>query len=150
MFCDVGCRTAASESQISCAIRESDWLGVIRAVKDDTTTTPAGCWEWQRTIRRGYPVVKIGGQNKFVHRLVLEAKYGGKHLGKQPGHHICANTKCVNPSHLQPVTSRENTAEMLARTYLEGRIADLEAALRELAPDHPLLAEIGLAAAAKE
>jgi hypothetical protein len=38
------------------------------------------------------------------------------------------------------VTARENAAEMLARTYYLQRIARLEAALAELAPDHPALA----------
>ena len=36
---------------------------------------------------------------------------------------------------------------MLARTYMTTRIAELEAALSQYEPDHPLLAEIGVVAA---
>lgn len=71
----------------------------------------------------------------------------GKPLGKQPAHHKCATTMCVNPMHLQPVTERDNIAEMLARNYMLNRIAELEAALAVHDPEHPLLREVGLSRA---
>jgi len=76
-----------------------------------------------------------------IHRAVVEASYG-RPLGSQHAHHKCANRRCVNPDHLQPVTHRENAAEMLARQSLLSRIAELEEALRETSPHHPLLAHI--------
>jgi hypothetical protein len=73
-----------------------------------------------------------------IHRAILEAKLGAQ-LGTQYAHHMCANTACVNPDHLQPVTNRENIAEMLARNSYEQRIHELEEAIAELEPHHPVL-----------
>ena len=73
-----------------------------------------------------------------MHRAVLEAKEGAI-LGSQAAHHKCANSHCVNPDHLQPVTHRENAAEMMARKSLTARIRELEVALGEVAPGHELL-----------
>jgi hypothetical protein len=121
-----------------------DYPGFLAALGARSTTTAGGCWVWPRLNRDDYPVVKWRRQTKALHRLALEAKHGGESLGKQAAHHMCANSACVNPDHLQPVTARENTAEMLARTYMETRIADLEAALGLHDPHHPLLGEIGV------
>jgi hypothetical protein len=112
------------------------------AFKADT-----GCWEWLSTSRakkggKSYPTTPWSGEP--VHRLVLEAKHG-KPLGSQHAHHICANTMCVNPDHLQPVTHRENAAEMLARHSYLKRIRDLEHALAQANPNHPLLNHIEVA-----
>lgn len=104
----------------------------LRATKDDQ-----GCWRWPR-IKDGYPLVQVGGKAIPVHRLVLELAHG-KPLGSQAAHHKCANTTCVNPDHLQPVTRRENTAEMMARQAYIARIRELERALAKASPDHPLL-----------
>lgn len=133
------------KSALRLAVEAVDHSAIIEAVRRDTKPSDSGCWVWQRSLTRdGYPVVRLGkGNTTQVHRLVLEAKHGAP-LGKQAAHHACANTHCVNPDHLQPVTARENTAEMLARTYMESRIADLEAALQIHEPDHPLLQEIGV------
>ena len=73
-----------------------------------------------------------------MHRLSLEAEHGAS-LGSQAAHHTCANARCVNPEHLQPVTHRENMAEMLARNSYLDRIAELEEVIRELAPNHEVL-----------
>lgn len=125
------------------AVEDGDNEGVIAAILLDSTVTTTGCWEWQRRLdRSGYPAARLGSRDLYVHRLALEARLG-KPLGKQPAHHMCANAKCVNPDHLQPVSHRENSAEMLARVYLLGRIADLEAALATVAPGHALLSEAG-------
>lgn len=125
------------------SVEDEDPIGVLAAIGAASRPTPSGCWEWQRKSKDGYPVVNLGGRSFLVHRLSLEA-YLGKPLGKQPAHHKCANTMCVNPAHLQAVTARENAAEMLARRYMESRIRDLEAALRLHEPAHPLLAEVGI------
>lgn len=117
-----------------------DVLGAIRA---NCATTPAGCWEWQGKLKDGYPVATIAGRWTPIHRLALETRLG-QSLGKQPAHHICANSACVNPDHLQPVTHAENTAEMLARNYMIARITDLEAALAAIDPKNPLLLEVGV------
>lgn len=126
------------------ALEDGDGPGVIVAVKD--CTTPSGdCWEWTRQFhhRTGYPTVNVGTRTLQVHRVALEARWG-RPLGAQAAHHTCANRKCVNPEHLQPVTQADNMAEMLARTYMVQRIRVLEAALRSVHPSHPALAEISV------
>ena len=116
---------------------------VLAAVRANCNTTPAGCWEWKGKLKGGYPVATIAGVWTPIHRLALETKLG-QSLGKQPAHHMCGNSGCVNPEHLQPVTHAENTAEMLARNYMLTRIADLEAALAAIDPKNPLLNEVGV------
>lgn len=98
-----------------------------------------GCWIWPR-VHNGYPIVRLGkgGQSQPLHRLVVELAQGGP-LGSQHAHHVCATPACVNPDHLQPITHRENVAEMLARQSYLARIRELEAALAEADPCHPLL-----------
>ncbi|WP_082032416.1 HNH endonuclease [Nocardia vulneris] len=112
-------------------------------------TEPKGdCRIWLRTINKGYPQYnyRVGKTyvTLYIHRLVLEAKLG-RPLGSMRAHHICGNSACVNPDHLQSVTDRDNIAEMLQRrTYLD-RIRELEAALVELEPGHPLLSVVRVA-----
>lgn len=141
--------TIEDRMALSRAVSLGAWRRVIDVIQLRSRPTIAGCWEWQGRIggKGDYPQVRVGGREVFVHRLAIEAKHEGRPLGKQAAHHICANTRCVNPDHLQPVTARENTAEMLARTYMTRRIADLEAALSIHDPGHPLLREIGMAEA---
>ncbi len=79
----------------------------------------------------------------YVHRLVLEAKLR-KPLGSMRAHHMCGNSGCVNPDHLQPVTDRDNIAEMHQRHAYLARIRELEAALVRLEPNHPLLYVVGV------
>lgn len=132
----------AQRSPLRAAYEDQDWPALIAAIKTDSKPTSQGCWEWQRKTRDGYPIIKMGRKFYQAHRIALEAKHG-KPLGVLAAHHSCANSLCVNPDHLQPVTHRENVAEMLARTSLEARIAELEGALSSIAPHHPVLNRIG-------
>lgn len=121
---------------------------IMPEVRARSTITPTGCWEWRHMVdSEGYPRYRYRGDGRqvevYMHRAVLEAKHG-RPLGTQAAHHKCANRTCVNPDHLQPVSHRDNVAEMLARNYLKTRIRELEEALRVLDPKHPLLNEIGL------
>ena len=65
----------------------------------------------------------------------------GRGLGSEAAHHMCANSMCVNPEHLQPISARENTAEMIQRNYFLARIAEMEAEVARLDPSSPLLTE---------
>jgi hypothetical protein len=47
-------------------------------------------------------------------------------------HHTCANRLCVNPDHLQALSSINNVAEMVERTGYIRRIARLEERVAEL------------------
>ena len=120
------------------AYEANDYKGMLEAIEARVSKTKSGCWEWPIINRYGYPNASIAGKRFFVHRLSLEAKYEAP-LGEQQAHHMCANTKCVNPDHLQPVTHRENVAEMLARRSYLDRIAELEEVIKEIAPNHEVL-----------
>lgn len=132
-------RHLSSRSELRRCYEDGDNLGFIAAVFDKSKVDEKGCWEWQGKVAKdGYSVTRMGDKTIFVHRAVLEAKEGAP-LGSQAAHHKCANSHCVNPDHLQPVTHRDNSAEMLARKSLTARIRELEVALGEVAPGHELL-----------
>ena len=127
-----------SRSPLRKACEDGTPKQILEALKESAIITEDGCWEWKNLDQSGYPRVKFGDRHIAVHRLSLEAKHNAP-LGSQAAHHICANTKCVNPEHLQPVTHRENVAEMMARRAYVDRIAELEEVIKELAPGHEVL-----------
>ncbi|WP_374243088.1 HNH endonuclease [Mycobacterium sp. CnD-18-1] len=128
-------RSSGKRSILRVAIEDGDYATILSEAAQRAEVDGNGCWIWPQ-IKGGYPIHRPTGA--AMHRVVLEARHGAP-LGSQAAHHICANTKCVNPDHLQPVTHRENTAEMLARHAYLNRISELESALREMTPHHPLL-----------
>jgi len=70
-----------------------------------------GCWLWMGALMRsGYG--RVGGGpgrgTKFAHRVAYEEWRGPIPPGLTIDH-LCRNTWCVNPAHLEPVTMRENT-----------------------------------------
>src|SRR5262245_36095321 len=69
----------------------------------------SGCWIWMGALNKG-------GYGQFTcqaHRMVYLIERGpvmnGLHLD-----HLCHNTCCVNPDHLQPVTPKINVHRALA------------------------------------
>lgn len=80
---------------------------------------------------------------------MLEAKLDAP-LGTQAAHHVCANSKCINPEHLVPATNAANIAEMKARASYIARIDELEAALAQIAPSHELLRAAPVSGTARE
>jgi hypothetical protein len=145
-YCSRACAGSAPfvvNDDLLVGYRDSDWPRFLRGLR--ATTAIGGdrgtCWVWTgSSCKDGYPRHRVGGRQQLVHRLALGAQMGGADIGRTPVHHACGNRKCVNPDHLQLVTTAENNAEMLARTAFLSRIADLEAALAALDPHHPLLA----------
>lgn len=66
-----------------------------------------GCWIRSGAAVRGYPVVKVRGKQFRAARLSYEL-----HKGVIPDgltvDHLCRETRCVNPDHLELVTAAEN------------------------------------------
>lgn len=68
-----------------------------------------GCWEWAGSRDRdGYGRFKLDGRPQMAHRVAFELWRGEIPDGLQIDH-LCRNPGCVNPNHLEVVTSRENT-----------------------------------------
>ena len=67
------------------------------------------CWQWLGvlTVRGGYGQVSVGGRMKTAHRIIYGLLVGAIPEGLTLDH-LCRNTACVNPAHLEPVTHREN------------------------------------------
>lgn len=66
------------------------------------------CWEWTAyTDKKGYGSFRLNGKIRKAHRVAYELI-----KGKIPDglvlDHLCRNTSCVNPNHLEPVTNKEN------------------------------------------
>src|SRR5437763_12827689 len=67
-----------------------------------------GCWRWQRALNEGgYGLVGYGGKVARAHRVAYELFVGPIPLELELDH-LCRVRRCVNPSHLEPVTRREN------------------------------------------
>lgn len=68
----------------------------------------SGCWEWTASLRpEGYGQVRDRKRMARAHRLVYELLVGPIPEGL-PLDHLCRNRRCVNPTHLEPVTVLEN------------------------------------------
>lgn len=76
---------------------------------------PNGCWLW--TGNRGggggaYGIMSIvGRQNVYAHRWSYEFHRAPIPVGLEIDH-LCRNTLCVNPWHLEPVTRQVNAKRM--------------------------------------
>lgn len=65
------------------------------------------CWNWLGWINSaGYGYARWGGRDIGVHRIVKLVE--GFDLDGMDVDHLCKNTRCVNPSHLEVVTHAEN------------------------------------------
>lgn len=82
-------------------------LTVAERFMSKAEIVPSGCVEWAAGLNRGYGVFYDGQRLVKAHRWSYEYFVGpipdGLHID-----HLCRNTRCVNPAHLEPVTPREN------------------------------------------
>lgn len=68
-----------------------------------------GCFNWlaYKNPRGGYGRFKVGGKLHVAHRVAYQLSVGPIPDGLTLDH-LCRNTACVNPLHLEPVSVGEN------------------------------------------
>jgi len=65
-----------------------------------------GCWIWLGGKSNGYAYFWFEGKNVKAQRFSYALFMGG--LPDLPLDHLCRNRACVNPEHLEPVSTKEN------------------------------------------
>lgn len=70
---------------------------------------PGLCWTWTAAVNnRGYAYTSFGRGNRWmVHRWTYTQFVGAIPDGLELDH-LCRNTRCCNPLHLEPVTTKVN------------------------------------------
>jgi hypothetical protein len=116
-YCSPECRKAAwDESDVRSRLRRKQlpqsphaWTAPEakrfwdRVVRDDE-----GCWTWLGGHdANGYSKFAVRGFSRYVHRLMHELLVGSIPDGLELDH-LCRNTGCIRPDHLEAVTHREN------------------------------------------
>jgi hypothetical protein len=88
--------------------------GYVRVLAKTTIDSPTGCWVFEGAKSSngyGHVSVTVAPSRQtypHAHRVVYEALVGPIPDGLVLDH-LCRNPPCVNPSHLEPVTSAVNT-----------------------------------------
>jgi hypothetical protein len=96
----------------------------------DRANQAGECLEWDVQCNK-YANVWHDNTNWKAHRLAYHLATG-EVIGGVPIHHKCANSRCVNPEHLQRASQAENTLEMMARKDYEAEISRLTLRVIEL------------------
>lgn len=121
-----------SSAPLRAALQAGDREACLRILLD-RTRPEGGCRIWTGAVNNdGYGTTGVGsGKTRMAHRLVAEMAYGID-VSRTSVHHKCAQSACIEPTHLQWVTPEENTAEMVERRFYQRKIAALEARVSEL------------------
>lgn len=82
----------------------------------DRSAGPSLCWPWTGgTNRDGYGVISCRGfDTRLAHRIIYETEVRPIPAGLLLRHAVCGNPPCCNPGHLEPGTSGQNSADMVA------------------------------------
>ena len=79
-----------------------------RLFRDNIYEDESSCWLWRgRKDHHGYGRFNAGGKNIPAHKYSFEYFKGPLPEGLEI-HHKCRIRNCVKPTHLEPVTHREN------------------------------------------
>jgi len=88
----------------------------------DQVDRSGDCWTWQgNRMAKGYGYLRVDGRTVLAHRMAYVLVHGAIPNGLQIDHvchstdkscpgGICPHRACVNPAHLEAVTSLENTS----------------------------------------
>jgi HNH endonuclease len=90
--------------------------------KVESTGGPQACWLWTGAkLPKGYGVIRRGQRGAgyiYAHRVSYELRNGSIPAGLSIDH-LCRNTSCVNPDHLEAVPIKVNLlrGESLSAQY---------------------------------
>lgn len=87
-----------------------------------------GCWVWTGRVsgrKNGYPQISVGGKQTMVHRIVFEELIRLLKPGETIDH-LCRNSHCINPDHLEAISLRDNVKRMHAYRSLQKEIEKLQ------------------------
>ena len=80
----------------------------------------SGCWIWAgHRYSNGYGAISHERKQVLAHRWSYERFVGPIPAGLVIDH-LCRNKSCVNPEHLEPVTSRENSRRAMRSHCVNG------------------------------
>lgn len=88
----------------------------------------SGCWNWARSTRRSgnfsYGKIKSSkdGKQLLSHRALYSATVS-EIAADMTIDHLCRNTLCVNPAHLEPVSMKENILRGYGPAAINARMA---------------------------
>lgn len=88
---------------------------VANTVEDEN-----GCWVWTGTVKAGYPriALRVPGRKTprtfGAHRLMLEEVHDIVFPDDEAAH-LCNNSMCINPAHLEVQTKAANMADRWKR-----------------------------------
>lgn len=88
-----------------------DAIDKINAMK---IVTSSGCWEIDKSLNKGYPMIKVKGKQWRCSRLYYTYAIGPIPRGMFVCH-TCDNPLCVNPDHLFLGNARDNNLDMLGK-----------------------------------
>lgn len=91
-------------------------LGLTADERFDGKVDKSGeCWIWTGTLNgAGYGTFRVNGRTVGAHRFAYEREHGPIPEGLELDH-TCEVTACVRPSHLEPVTHKENVRRARSR-----------------------------------
>ena len=92
-----------------CRVRERLLANAIVDPHGPRPVSDAPCWQWAKNPKGRYGQFSVGKQKGIsAHRASYELFNGPIPAGLTVDH-LCRNTRCVNPAHLEAVTQRVNT-----------------------------------------
>ena len=99
-------------------------VAALRRFETKFDVQPNGCWGWTaaKDPKTGYGNFSdkpTGRRMVNAHRMSWELYRGPIPAGLTIDH-LCRNTSCVNPDHLEPVTQRENSRRGAEARAAEG------------------------------
>lgn len=101
-------------------------------IRDKVRISRSGCWEWTSCRNQyGYGKLWWNGENRLAHRVVYQCAMGEIPNGLTLDH-LCRVRHCVNPAHLEPVTSRENTHRGVVPSIISAKVNVCVAGRHEL------------------